>query len=184
MRLVIIGYGPGGVSAAVAAKTFDRNTDVVIYTRESLDAHRKPGASLALEHPTTKDLMISDWSVARLKEKGIVVINEAQVVSIDTSTKMLKVEVGGSVTDDSFDKLILATGGVPAIPSIKGAALEGVFTIQDMSDTSRIGEQLESMDRIFVIGAGFSGLEVAERLLHMGKEVHLVVRSRLMRRLL
>jgi NADPH-dependent 2,4-dienoyl-CoA reductase/sulfur reductase-like enzyme len=35
-----------------------------------------------------------------------------------------------------------------------------------------------------VVGAGFSGLEIAEKLLELNKKVHLIVRSRLMRRLL
>jgi NADH oxidase (H2O2-forming) len=81
-----------------------------------------------------------------------------------------------------YDKLILATGGIPALPNIPGTDLQGVFTIQTMAETSEIGNQLSGMKSIVVVGAGFSGLETAERLLAIGKDVHLLVRSRLMRK--
>lgn len=184
MKLVVIGYGPGGIAAATSAKTFARDTEVVIYTSESLDAHQKPGASLALEYPETTSLMIPDWSLKTLQEKGIEVHNGVRVVDIDTASKTVKLDKAGTVTDSTYDKLIIASGGVPAMPSIPGTELEGVFTIQDMSDTSAIGKNLNDLKTIYVIGAGFSGLEVAERLIDMGKEIHMVVRSRLMRRLL
>ncbi len=182
MKLVVIGSGPGGITAATSAKTFDRDTEVVIYTNETLSAHQKPGSSLALEYPNTSDLLIQDWSPKSLGAKGIKFVSGVQVTEVDTSSKIVKFNDGKSISESKYDKLILATGGLPAIPSIPGIELKGVFTIQDMSDTSRIGEHLDEMHSIFVVGAGFSGLEVAERLLDLGKDVHLVVRSRLMRR--
>ena len=51
-----------------------------------------------------------------------------------------------------------------------------------MAETSVIGKELEKADTIVIVGAGFSGLETAERLQKMGKEVHLIIRSRLMRK--
>jgi NADH oxidase (H2O2-forming) len=78
--------------------------------------------------------------------------------------------------------LILATGGIPNVPNIPGTDLKGVFTIQTMADTSEIGKQLADMNKIIIVGAGFSGLETAERLISLGKDTHMIVRSRLMRR--
>ncbi|MFW9919626.1 MAG: NAD(P)/FAD-dependent oxidoreductase [Candidatus Thorarchaeota archaeon] len=184
MKLVVIGYGPGGVSAATSARIFNRDAEVIIYTSEQLDAHQKPGASLALEHPDTNALLIPDWSMKQLREMGIEINSGVRVVGIDTSSKTLRIDNEGSLTETNYDKLILATGGIPSVPEMKGADLDGVFTIQDMSDTSKIGQRLDGLRTLFVIGAGFSGLEVAERLIDLGKDVHLVVRSRLMRRLL
>ena len=75
MRVVIVGYGPGGAAAAIAARLFDPEADVRILTEEVLDAHKKPGASLALEFPDTKDLSINDWSISSLAKKRIDVLN-------------------------------------------------------------------------------------------------------------
>jgi NADH oxidase (H2O2-forming) len=183
MKLVVIGYGPGGVAAATAARTFDPKSEIFIYTGETIDAHRKPGASLALEHPNTKDLTIPEWSFDALEKKRIEVVSGVRIEAADIEKKTLTgIDSKGGKFDAFYDKLVIATGGIPSVPSLPGTDLDGVYTIQDMADTSRIGAKLSGMKRIVVVGAGFSGLEVAERLLAIGKEVHIVVRSRLMRR--
>ncbi|MHA2462856.1 MAG: FAD-dependent oxidoreductase, partial [Candidatus Thorarchaeota archaeon] len=185
MNLVIVGYGPGGVAAATAARAFDSKASIAIITEETIPSHRKPGSSLALEYPGTKDLQIVDWSFDALSKKRIEVITGSTVVSGEKNDRTLQIiDEKGNTTTRSYDKLILATGGLPAVPDIPGTELEGVYTIQDMTDTSRIGENLSSMKCIVIVGAGFSGLETAERLYNMKKEVHLIIRSRLMRRLL
>ncbi|MHA1636497.1 MAG: NAD(P)/FAD-dependent oxidoreductase [Candidatus Thorarchaeota archaeon] len=185
MKLVIIGYGPGGVAAAFAARAFSKDTEITILTNEALMAHRKPGASLALEFPQSEELFISDWSYQSLSEKQIEVISNVRVEHIDNQTKKLEmVKPNGNSDTLSYDKLIIATGGLPSIPNIPGNSLTGVFTIQDMADASKIGTQLSEMNSIVIIGAGFSGLEIAERLVKMGKDVHMVIRSRIMRQTL
>ncbi|MCK5150710.1 MAG: FAD-dependent oxidoreductase [Candidatus Thorarchaeota archaeon] len=182
MKVVVIGYGPGGVAAATAARAFDSKSEVIIYTGETIDAHQKPGASLALEYPNTKDLTIPEWSFKALTEKRIEVVSGVEVTSIDIANQILSgLNAKGGKFDNSYDKLVLATGGLPSIPSLPGTELKGVYTIQNMADTTIIGSNLSTMKRVVVVGAGFSGLEVAERLLTMGKEVHMIVRSRLMR---
>ncbi len=184
MNVIIIGYGPGGVSAAVAAKTFNRDAEVSILTEEVYPAHRKPGSSLAIEYPETSDLHIEDCSPSSLKKKGIEVISSVTVTEIDTDSKKITYSLDGKEKQMNYDKLILATGGKPSVPKIEGFELSGVYTIQNMGDTSQIAQDMEGKNIFFIIGAGFSGLEVAEKLLELGNEVHLVVRSRVMRRLL
>ncbi|MHA1576795.1 MAG: NAD(P)/FAD-dependent oxidoreductase [Candidatus Thorarchaeota archaeon] len=182
---MIIGYGPGGVGAAFAARAFSKDVEITILTQEIYEAHRKPGVSLALEYPETQELMITDWSYDALSDKGIKVVSGVTVYEANCTSKTLKLKSNnGDSSELTYDKLIIATGGVPAIPNIPGNDLEGIFTIQDMSDTSEIGTKLSGMNSIVIIGAGFSGLEIAERLLHLGKKVHLIIRSRLMRKLL
>ena len=185
MKLVIIGYGPGGVAAATAARAFDRDAEILLITDETIQAHRKPGSSLALEFPDSEKLFIADWSYDALRKKRIEVSPGVRVISADTGKRMLQtVDSKGTPSTISYDKLILATGGVPAIPEMPGVDLPGVHTIQTMVDASRIGETLRDAETVIIVGAGFSGLETADRLREMGKDVHLIVRSRFMRRLL
>ena len=182
MKIVIVGYGPGGAAAAVAARMFNKNSEVEILTEETLESHRKPGASLALEFPDTPDLRIKDWSFEALSKKRIKMVTGAQVKGGDSKTKELQIEDSKGARTIKYDRLILATGGIPAVPDIPGIGLPGVFTIQTMADTSNIGKQLSGMNTIVIVGAGFSGLETAERLHSMGKDVHLLIRSRIMRK--
>lgn len=182
MKIVIVGYGPGGAAAAVAARMFDSEADIKIVTQETLESHRKPGASLALEIPDTNELAINDWSWDALSKKRIEVLSGSTVTPADSKLNSLQItgQKGSSTLD--YDRLILATGGIPNVPDIPGTDLKGVFTVQTMADTSEIGKQLTSMNKIIIVGAGFSGLETAERLVSLEKDTHLIVRSRLMRR--
>lgn len=182
MRIVIVGYGPGGTAAAVAARMFNSEADIQILTEEVIEAHKKPGVSLALEFPDTKDLLIEDWSSASLSKKHIQVISGTSVICGNSKSQELQIKKNEKISLLNYDRLILSTGGVPNVPKIPGIDLPGVFTIQTMADTREIGTQLSRMDRIVIIGAGFSGLETAERMLLLGKDTHMVVRSRLMRR--
>jgi len=185
MKLVIVGYGPGGVAAATAARAFDRDVEILLITDETIQAHRKPGSSLALEFPDSEKLFIADWSYDALHEKRIEVSPRVRVISADTAERTLQtVDSKGKSSTISYDKLILATGGEPTVPEMPGVELLGVHTIQTMVDASRIGETLRDAETVIIVGAGFSGLETADRLSEMGKDVHLIVRSRLMRRLL
>jgi NADH oxidase (H2O2-forming) len=137
---------------------------------------------MALEFPNTSDLRIEDWSFDALSKRRIVTIPGTQVTGGSPSSKEIHVRGPKGEKTLKYDQLILATGGVPAMPDLPGTDLPGVFTIQTMADTSEIGNQLSGMHSIVVVGAGFSGLETAERLLTIGKDVHLVIRSRLMRK--
>jgi len=179
MRIVIVGYGPGGAAAALTARMFNSKAEITIITEESIEAHRKPGAAMALEYPDTDELKIEDWSFDALKKHRINILSDTEVTGGDSKAKTLELDGSRSL---EYDRLILATGGIPAVPSLPGTDLDGVHTIQTMADTSTIGKQLSDMKCIMVVGAGFSGLETAERLIALGKEVHLVVRSRLMRK--
>jgi NADH oxidase (H2O2-forming) len=183
MKITIIGYGPGGVAAATAAKTFDPSSEIVIITEETLPAHKKPGATMALEHPETRELEIRDWSYETLKKGGIEVKSGMKVVGGNLDKKSLEIAApDGKSSFHQYDRLIIATGGVPSVPEMPGIDLPGVYTIQSMAETSVIGKALDKTNTIVIVGAGFSGLETAERLYKMGKEVHLIIRSRLMRK--
>ena len=182
MKIVIVGYGPGGAAAAVAARMFNSEVDIKIVTEETLESHRKPGASLALEIPDTKELAINDWSWDALSKKRIEVLPGTSVTQGDPKSNSLQITGPKGNSSLQYDRLILATGGIPNIPSLPGTDLNGVFTVQTMVDTSAIGNQLSGMNRIVIVGAGFSGLETAERLVALGKDTHMIVRSRLMRR--
>ncbi|MHA1613944.1 MAG: NAD(P)/FAD-dependent oxidoreductase [Candidatus Thorarchaeota archaeon] len=182
MKIVVVGYGPGGAAAALAGRMFNSEADITIVTQETLESHRKPGASLALEIPDTNELAIKNWSWDALSKKRIEVLPGTTVTPADSKLNSLQINgPEGSSTLD-YDSLILATGGIPNVPSIPGTDLPGVFTIQTMADTSEIGKQLSGMSKVVIVGAGFSGLETAERLVSLGKDTHLIVRSRLMRR--
>lgn len=107
-----------------------------------------------------------------LKNMGVeIVIGE--VTTVDTEKKVCTTACGD---DYSYDKLIMGTGSLPIIPGwLKGAGLKGVFTIPKQKDyLDDLQKELTSVKKIAVIGAGFIGVEVADELRKIDKEVTLV----------
>ena len=98
----------------------------------------------------------------KLTGQGINVIS-GKATGVDSGEKTVHLSDGRSIR---YDKLVLATGAKPLIPSIEGRVLEGVFTLRSLEDAERIRQFLQDTKpkRIIFIGAGFISLEIASLL--------------------
>ncbi|MEV5378427.1 FAD-dependent oxidoreductase [Streptomyces nondiastaticus] len=79
-----------------------------------------------------------------------------------------------------FDRLLIATGTrARPWPVPDEAALEGVFTVRTSEDAGRLAAALDAgPGRVLVIGAGFTGSEVASACRERGLEVTVAERGR------
>ena len=89
-----------------------------------------------------------------------------------------KVTIGGSVTE-SFDALLLATGGRPQRPQLPGADLPHVFTIRHIADVRAMEPLLQPGKRAVLIGDSFIAFEAASALKQRGLEATIIARSEL-----
>lgn len=63
----------------------------------------------------------------------------------------------------SYEKLIFATGSVPAVPPIPGIDKKMVFTVRkDFNYLEGMLEELKSVKDLVIIGGGFIGVEFAD----------------------
>ena len=98
------------------------------------------------------------------------------VSALNTTKKSVTTQSGVSI---EYDKLVLATGSRALVPDVGGADAQGVFTLRKLGDAAAIRSWLSSRERIAVMGGGVLGLELADKLVRMGKTVtvsHLVDR--------
>ena len=73
------------------------------------------------------------------------------------------------LSEEAYDKLILATGAAPFRPSIPGIDLPGVHTLRDLRDTDRIKERIDrGVKQAVLLGGGFISLELAENFVRRG----------------
>lgn len=75
-----------------------------------------------------------------------------------------------------YDRLVLATGGVPVLPDLPGIDLAGIYTLTRIGDADVLREMVlpDRAKRAVVIGAGLIGVETAEALVARGLEVTLI----------
>ena len=175
MRVVIIGAVAAGMSAAAKLKRMKSEYDVVVYEKTIVVSF---GACVLpyfvggfFDDPNN---MIAR-SPEKFRELGIDLKIFNEVVKVDTVSKKIIVKnLETNVEfEDSYDKLMIATGASSIIPPIKNVKLENVSTLKTMEDGIKLKELLSKEDnkKIAIIGAGFIGIEAIEAAKQLGKEV-------------
>ncbi len=113
-----------------------------------------------------------------LEAKGAKIHMETMVDNIDFDQKIVYATAkNGETYEESYDKLILATGSWPIEPNIPGADLENVQYVKLYQHAEEVIKKLETQPEIknvTVVGAGYIGVELAEAFERCGKNTTLV----------
>lgn len=175
MRVVIIGGVAAGMSAAAKLKRSKPEYDVVVYEKTDIVSFGACGLPYFVGGFFDDENNMIARSPQKFIESGIDLNIFHEVLKVDTDNKKLIVKnlQDNSEFEDSYDKLMIATGASSIIPPIKNVDLQNVSTLKSMQDGLKVKELInkEENKKIAVIGAGFIGLEVVEAAKKLGKEV-------------
>jgi len=151
-RLWVIGAGPAGLSAALAAA--GRGYEVEIFENDSVPGGQVRSAS----RPPHKEAFLDwvTWSVRQLGKLGVTIHYGQEM----TAAKL---------KDERPDAAILAAGAFPAAPAIPGLDAPHVCDARDL-----LLGKAEPAGPTVVLGAGYVGMETADFLIARGVEVTLV----------
>ena len=178
MRLVILGGVAAGTKAASRARRLDPEMEITVYQEEPEPSISECGLPYLLSGVVEGRDDLVARTPETFAEKGIEVLIRHRVEGIDATNKMLSVlDLNtGETFDDTYDRLVIATGARAVLPPIPGADLEGVFKLRFLTDTDATGRYIEeqSPERATIVGGGYIGLEVAENLCRLGMEVSLI----------
>ncbi len=177
-RLIVVGGVAAGMSAAAKARRVNRDLDIVVYEKSGYVSYGSCGFPYFIKGdiPRIENLIVR--TPEQFAKQGIEAHVHHEVLYIDTVVKSVRVrnlETGEEFTD-SWDKLILTTGGVAAKPPIPGLELPGIFTLRTPEDALAVREWIEDQQpkQGVVVGAGYIGLEMAEALAANGIAVTVV----------
>lgn len=178
MKVIIIGGIAAGMSAAAKFKRLSPNDDVVVYEKGDIVSFGACG----LPYYVGGFFDDSNEMIARtpeaFRESGVEIHTKHEVTNVDFSNKKVTVKNlnTNEVLEESYDKLMIASGARAIIPPIKNIDLENVVTLKSMDDGNKLRELMakEENKKIAIIGAGFIGLEAAEAAKHRGKEVTVI----------
>ena len=175
MRVIIVGAVAAGMSAAAKLKRMKPEYDVVVYEKTDVVSFGACGLPYFVGGFFDDANNMIARSAEKFRETGIDLNVFHEVVKVDTEAK--KVTVRNLETnvefEDSYDKLMIATGASSIIPPIKNVKLENVSTLKTMEDGIKVKELLnkEENQKVAIIGAGFIGLEAVEAAKQLSKEV-------------
>ncbi|EEG78773.1 CoA-disulfide reductase [Dethiobacter alkaliphilus] len=180
--LVIIGGVAAGMSAASKARRLQPDLPVVVFEKSEYVSYGACGIPYYLSDviPDHNKMVIRtpQYYDERL---GIAVLTKHEVLSIDTEAKELQVKDldSGEIKKQPYSKLIYATGARAIVPNLPGVDLPGVYTLRTLNDGLKVKDALASpsVKRVVIVGAGYIGLEVAENLRLLGKEVQVIEKA-------
>jgi NADPH-dependent 2,4-dienoyl-CoA reductase/sulfur reductase-like enzyme/rhodanese-related sulfurtransferase len=177
-RLLVIGGVAAGPKAAAKARRCDPEMEIVIYEEEDDISY----AGCGLPHYISGVIKDREELISRTPGKfvqdRIKILKNRKIERIDIqSSTVTGRKVGsGETFNDHFDRLVLATGAFPIRPKIEGIDLDNIFYLRSIFDADVIFEQIrsESIQNVIIAGGGYIGLEMAESLFHLGKNVTIV----------
>ena len=169
-RLIVIGGGGAGISAATTAKRVDPDLKVSLFTEFEDIAYSPCGIPFVHggEIPRFEDLFLS--TVERYVSDGLDMNMETVITDIDLDRGV----VTARNQHIGFDKLIVATGFLWEKPDVPGANLEGLHYVKNIRKAMEFDKLLDSIKTVAVVGATPLGVEMAGNLGHRGLEVHFI----------
>jgi NAD(P)H-nitrite reductase large subunit len=175
-HLVVIGNGMASIRLVEELVRRDAPHRVTVIGDEPGPAYNRILLSALLEgtHPLT-ELTLRDrgWYA----ENGVELICGTRVARIDRDRRVVRLADERLVP---YDRLVIATGSVPALPPIRGLVTPDgdlsprVHAFRSMADCLGLMNVLPGARRAGVVGGGLLGLQVARALGVRGLEVDLV----------
>ena len=174
MKVVIIGANHAGIAAANVLLDEYEGHEVVLIEKNDNISYVGAGTALwvAREVENRNDLFYTESK--DFEDKGARILMETTVDRVDYDNKVVHaIRKDGEAVEESYDKLILATGSKPIEPNVPGKDLDGIHFLKLFQEGQAVDEELNSdkIEKVAVIGAGYIGVEIAEAIQRRGKQV-------------
>lgn len=158
MNIIIIGNGIAGTSAALSIRQHSDFEITMISNESEFPYSRTALMYIYMGHlPYNQTKLYED----RIWKKQKINLIPSNVLAIDPIKKTVTLDEGKTIL---FDKLIIATGSVPMSFNWPGVYLQGVQSLYNLQDLSRMHKNTQKIKRGVVVGGGLIGIEMAEML--------------------
>ncbi len=184
-RIIIIGGSAAGPKTASKARRMDENAEITIYQKASDLSMASCGYPYYIGgfFDDRNQLLCSPTGVVRdskffwnAKKINTKVLTEVTI--LDRKNKRIEfrdLQTGERGTAE-YDKLVIATGASPRKPPVPGIELEGITSLQSLSDADYLRKVRDEgkIKKAVVIGGGLIGIETVEALNLAGIEITLI----------
>lgn len=200
-RLVVIGGVAAGMSAASSYKRFKPEAEAIVLEKDFFISYGACSLPYYISDEV-KDFnqLISLTPGVAEAERDITVLTRHEAKTIDIKNKELSAQNldNGEELRITYDKLIIATGGLPVKPPLPGMDLKNVFTMRTLVDGIEIKRFIDEWNafqvcvgspeciylnrfnvekrpmKAVIVGGGYIGMEMCESLRKRGLEVTVI----------
>jgi 3-phenylpropionate/trans-cinnamate dioxygenase ferredoxin reductase component len=183
VKYLLVGGGLASSSAAEAIRAIDPEGSMLLVAQEvNRPYHRPPLSKEFLRHQKARaELFVNepDW----FERSQVQLRTGRRVAHLDVSRMAAILDNGEEI---SFDRLLLATGAVPATLKVPGSNLPNLFYLRTLDDCDVLLHAIDKAKaegrphdggrgRVAVIGGGVLGVELAASLTQLGLSVDLLL---------
>lgn len=176
-RIVVVGAGPVGIRFAeeLLPLVDDGRASVTVVGAETAEPYNR----VLIGEYAVGEVAASELTLATAESlPGVDLRLGARAAAIDRAGQQVVLDDGSTV---GYDRLVLATGARPIIPTLDGLHVlgpdetgldtrltAGVSVLRDLSDAAQVRDVVERGGRVVVLGAGVLGIELAMLLADAG----------------
>jgi NAD(P)H-nitrite reductase large subunit len=169
-KYLIIGNSAGGIGAAEAIRQVDKKGALTIVSDEPYPAYSRPLISKYLTgERNLEEILFRPLDF--YDQNNIIFLPGKKVSHLGLDHQSAQLEDGEQI---AWEKLLLAVGGKPIFPKMKGSSKRGVFTFTNLDDAKAIDRFLDTARKAVVIGGGLIGISATEALIKRGLDVIVV----------
>jgi apoptosis-inducing factor 3 len=171
---VIIGAGAAGNAAAQTLREDGFRGRIVMITHEDRLPYDRPQLSKQYMEGQSDAEGVLLRPEDFYKEIGIELKLQKKVIGVDTTNKSVSFKNGETI---SYDKLLMASGGIARNSNVSGANLGNIFTLRSFEDAERIFKASKKANHIVMVGSSFIAMETANALRERKRTVTVVTRE-------
>ncbi|WP_067705145.1 FAD-dependent oxidoreductase [Erwinia sp. ErVv1] len=169
---VVLGTGAAGSAAAWTLRREGFKGTLVVVDREPEAPYDRtvltkfvPSGNMAIDEvPSPLD---EDFFAFAEQKKG-------DVEQLDSRQQILRFADGSQLR---YDKLLIASGGIPQRPDLEGKALAGVHVLRSIEQADTLLQDVDSTKKLVIVGNSFIGMELASALRSQQVDVQVIARD-------
>lgn len=181
-KLVIIGGDAAGMSAASKVRRENPNYEIIVFEKSGFTSYSACGIPYFISGKvgTYEELIVRSPEEFIQKYKIDVRLFH-EVIEVDTKNNQVLVRNLNDKTQfwESYEQLLLATGGKSFCPEVENREADGIFGVQSLKGGIKLDNFLKKNKpkTAVIVGGGYIGLEMAEALIIKGLKVTLINRT-------
>jgi len=170
-RVVVVGGGIAGVTAALSARDQNKKIEILLIEKEKYAGYSRGELPYIISEKY--DRVTSRTEV--LKQNEVRTYLSSFVKKIDVPNKkitFLASDMHERILD--FTKLVIATGAIPVKLNVRGCNLNNIYELRTIDDAIKIKGNIVKKSKVVIVGGGLVAIETAEALLKRGCKIVMV----------
>lgn len=154
---VIIGDGIAGATAAMTIRKHSDDARITVITNEDEPLYNRV-AIKDFAKGAKEEAKVFIHDLETYTKSDVELMLETSVNSVDDTRNTVVLDGGKEI---EYDRLLIATGGVPRRLGIEGGDSQGIHTFWTFREARDIREHAQRSEQGIAIGAGLLGIDIA-----------------------